>query len=89
MALGATRHGVITLVVKEGLVLAGAGLGFGLFGAYFVGRAMQSILFGVSAIDFPAFGAVGLLLLLAALLACYLPAYGAASVEAMQFLRNE
>jgi putative ABC transport system permease protein len=50
---------------------------------------MQSILFGVDAIDFPAFGAVGLLLLLAALVACYLPARRAASVEAMQFLRNE
>ncbi len=89
MALGATRQGVVALVVKEGLFLAGSGLGFGLIGAYFVGRAMRSILFGVSAIDLPAFGAVGLLLLLAALLACCLPAYKAASVEAMQFLRNE
>jgi hypothetical protein len=49
-------------------------LGLGLTGAYFVGRAMQSILFGVSAIDFSAFGAVGLLLLFVALLASYLPA---------------
>ena len=60
-----------------------------MIGAYLVGRAMQSILFGVSAIDFSAFGAVGLLLLLAALAACYLPALRAASVETMQFLRSE
>lgn len=89
MALGATRTGVIALVVKEGMALAGAGLGIGLIGAYFVGRAMQSIVFGVRAIDYSAFSAVGLLLLLAALLACYLPARRAASVDSMQFLRSE
>ena len=49
MALGATRNRVLALVVKEGVALACAGLGFGLIGAYFVGRAMQSILFGVGA----------------------------------------
>jgi putative ABC transport system permease protein len=89
MALGATRNGVIALVVKEGVALAGVGLGLGLIGAYFVGRAMQAVLFGVSAIDLSVFGAVGLLLLLAALAACYLPALRAASVEAMELLRNE
>lgn len=89
MALGATRNRVIALVVKEGVVLALIGLGFGMFGAYFVGRAMQSILFGVSVIDFSAFAAVGLLLMLAALLASYLPALRAASVEAMRFLRSD
>ncbi len=86
MALGATPNGVIALVLKEGVVLAGIGLGFGIFGAYFVGRAMQRILFEVSATDFSAFSAVGLLLLLAALAACYVPARWAASMETMQFL---
>jgi putative ABC transport system permease protein len=89
VALGAARNQVVTLVVKEGVMLAGAGLGLGLIGAYFVGRAMQGILFGVGAIDFSAFGAVGSLLLFAALLACYLPALRAASVETMQLLRSE
>jgi putative ABC transport system permease protein len=89
MALGATRHRVVALVMKEGLALACAGLGVGLIGAYFVGRAMQSVLFGVGAIDVPAFGAVGSLLLLAALLACFLPALRAAMVEIMQLLRSE
>jgi putative ABC transport system permease protein len=89
MALGATRNGVVALVVKEGVVLACTGLGFGLIAAYFVGRAMQSLLFGVRTIDLSAFGSVGLLLLLAALLASYLPALRAASMEAMQFLRSE
>ncbi len=89
MALGATRNRVVALVMKEGLVLACAGLGFGLIGAYFVGRAMQSVLFGVGAIDVPAFEAVASLLLLAALLACFLPALRAAAVEIMQLLRSE
>jgi putative ABC transport system permease protein len=80
---------VVTLIVKEGVLLACIGLGFGLVGAYFVGRAMRSTLFGVGAMDFSAFGVVGLVLLVAALLACYLPARRAASVEPMQALRME
>jgi ABC-type antimicrobial peptide transport system permease subunit len=74
MALGATRNRVLALVMKVGLTLACAGFGFGLTGAYFVGRATQSVLFGVSEIDFSAFGEMGLLLLFAALLACCPPA---------------
>ncbi|MGC1298038.1 MAG: ABC transporter permease, partial [Alloacidobacterium sp.] len=89
MALGATRNRVVTLILKEGVILAFVGLGLGLVGAYFVGRAMRSTLFGVSAMDFSAFGVVGLVLLVAALLACYLPARRAASVEPMQLLRMD
>ncbi len=89
MALGATRNRVVTLILKEGIILACAGLGLGLIGAYFVGRAMRSTLYGVGAMDFSAFGVVGLVLLVAALLACYLPARRAASVEPMQLLRME
>jgi putative ABC transport system permease protein len=89
MALGATRRRVVGLVVREGAALACAGLGLGLVGAYFAGRAMQSVLFGVNAIDPSAFAAVGLVLLLAALVASYLPALRAAAVEIMQLLRSE
>ncbi|HEX3435888.1 MAG TPA: ADOP family duplicated permease, partial [Pseudacidobacterium sp.] len=89
MALGSTRNGVVALILKEGVILACTGLGLGLVGAYFVGRAMRSTLYGVSAMDFSAFGVVGLVLLVAALLACYLPARRAASVEPMQLLRTE
>lgn len=67
MALGATRDQLIFMVVKEGLMLAGIGLGLGSIGAYFVGRAMQGILFGVGAIDLSTFDAVALLLISAAL----------------------
>jgi putative ABC transport system permease protein len=89
MALGANRSGVVALIVREGVILALVGLGFGLIGAYFVGRAMQSTLYGVGALDFSAFGAVGAILVIAALLACWVPALRAASVEAMRVLRTE
>jgi putative ABC transport system permease protein len=89
MALGAGRGTVVAQVIREGLALAGAGLVIGLAGAYLIGRAMKSILFGVGAVDLTAFGAVGVILLAGSLLACYFPARRAASVEPMRVLRTE
>ena len=89
MALGATRGRVIGLVVREGVILAAVGLGLGLVGAYFVGRAMQSLLFGVKPLDVLAFVSVGVVLMASALLACYWPARRAASIHPMQVLRME
>ncbi len=89
MALGADRNRVVALVVREGLALASVGLLLGFVGAYFVGRGMQSTLFGVGKIDFSVFGLVALLLLLAAVIACLIPARRAASVHPMQALRAE
>jgi putative ABC transport system permease protein len=89
MALGASRRRVIRMVLREGVLLAGVGLALGLVGAYFVGRAMRSTLFGVGAIDLSAFCAVGSILILAALVACIFPARRAAAVEPMKALRIE
>jgi putative ABC transport system permease protein len=89
MALGATRGRVVGLVVREGVILATIGLGLGLVGSYFVGRAMQSMLFGVRPLDVVAFASVGLVLMAAALLASYLPARRAASIHPMRVLRTE
>jgi putative ABC transport system permease protein len=89
MALGANRIRVVALIVREGLVLAGIGLTLGLIGAYFVGRGMQSTLFGISKLDFSVFACVALLLLVTAVIACLVPARRAASVEPMQALRAE
>ena len=89
MALGASRGNVVNLVLKEALVLALLGLGLGLVGAYFVGRAMRSTLYGVGSLDFAAIAAVALVLLSASLLASWLPARRAASVEPMKALRIE
>jgi putative ABC transport system permease protein len=89
MALGATRARVVGLVVREGAILAAVGMGLGLVGAYFVGRAMQSMLFGVKPLDVTAFLAVGFVLIASALVACYLPARRAASIHPMQVLRMD
>jgi putative ABC transport system permease protein len=89
MALGASRSNVVNLVLKEALVLAMMGLGLGLVGAYFVGRAMKSTLYGVGSLDYGAIAAVALVLLGASMLASWLPARRAAGVEPMRALRTE
>ena len=89
LALGATRSRVVTLIIKEGLILCLLGSALGLMGAFLMGRAMQSMLYGVGAMDFSAFSAAAFLLLIAALLACFVPARRAASADPMQTLRAE
>ena len=89
MALGATRNRVVRLIIRDGVMLATIGLGLGLIGTYFVGRAMQSILFGVKPLDVGAFLSVAVVLLAAAILACFLPARRAASLSPMRVLRTE
>jgi putative ABC transport system permease protein len=89
MALGAARRTVIALIVKEGMLLALAGSGIGLIGAFFVGRAMRSMLYDVGAVDLLAFLAVAAVLLVSALAACLVPARRAAKVHPMVALRYE
>jgi putative ABC transport system permease protein len=89
MALGAGREQVLRLVLTEGMMLALAGLALVLVGACFVGRAMRSILYGVSTVDPRAFALVAAALLTSAGMACYLPARRAAKVEPMVALRYE
>jgi predicted permease len=89
MAVGAGSRQVLLLVLKEGMLLALAGLVLGLGGTYFVGRAMKSVLYQVGAIDFASVGAVAVVLLLAAILACYLPARRATRIDPMAALHCE
>jgi predicted permease len=89
MALGASRGNVVSLVLKEAMLLALLGLGLGLVGAYLVGRAMHNTLYGVAAMDSGAVAAVAFVLLAAAMVASWLPARRAASIEPMQALRIE
>ena len=89
MALGAGHSSVLTLILKEGMLLAGVGLVVGFAGAYGVGKAMHSIFYNVGTIDFAAFSAVAAALLFAALLACFIPARRATLVDPMRALREE
>jgi len=89
MALGAGTARVLKDVLKEGLLTASIGLVLGTAGAYLVGRAMQGMWFGVGAIDLVALSAVTATLLMAALVACLIPARRASSVDPMVALRQE
>jgi putative ABC transport system permease protein len=89
IALGAGPQQVLRLVLGEGMLLALIGLGVGLAGTYFVGRLMKTVLYQVNAIDPAAISAVTAVLLLSALLACYIPARRATQVDPMVALRDE
>jgi putative ABC transport system permease protein len=89
LALGSGRQRVIWLILKEASLLAVVGLGIGFAGAVFVGRTMQTTLYGVSAMDFSVIVSVAVILFFTALLASYLPAHRAASIDPMQAVRTD
>jgi len=89
MALGASAPHVLRLVLRQGMLTTAVGLVIGIAGALVLTRAMQSMLFGISATDPIALLAVALLLGLAALLASYLPARRATKVDPIVALRHE
>jgi putative ABC transport system permease protein len=89
MALGAQATDVIRLALKEGMSLAGIGVALGLLASLALTRLMQGLLFGVSANDPLTFGAITLLLLGVAWLACWLPARRATKVDPLVALRCE
>ena len=81
MALGSDAQGIFRLVLSEGVVLLGVGLTLGLAGAFLVRRAMESQLYGVSAMDPLVLSLVAGLLALVALTACTVPARRAARID--------
>jgi putative ABC transport system permease protein len=87
IALGARGINVTRLILSEGLVLALIGLGVGAIGAYFIGKAMQSTLYGLQGPDLPVMILMATVLLVTATLACYLPARRAAAIDPIQALR--
>jgi predicted permease len=89
MALGAAANDVLWQVVRQGLVLAAAGIGAGLALAFAVTHLMMSFLYGVSPFDPVTFLAVPGLLVVVAVLACYLPARRATQVNPIEALRAE
>jgi predicted permease len=81
IALGSSARAIFELVLREGLLLIGAGFAAGAIGAVALRRALESQLFGVSATDPVVLGVVSLLLVATAALACALPARRATRID--------
>jgi hypothetical protein len=89
MALGAAQRGVLAMVVRQGLALAGTGLALGTTVALMLSRFAASLLYGVKAGDALTFTAAPAVLLGAAAVAVVVPAWRAARVPPMTALRYE
>ena len=89
MALGAERHHVLALVVRQGLSMAALGTVVGIAAALALSRLIESLLFHVTPSDPVTFGLVVAILLGVAALACYVPAWRATRVDPTQALRAE
>jgi len=89
MALGAQWRDVLRMVLRSGMSLVAMGLTIGLAGALALTRLMSTLLFEVSPLDPVTFAAVAVCVILAALIACYIPARRATRVDPLVALRYE
>jgi len=89
MAMGAEPRQVLTMVLWEGLKLVLTGLVFGVAAALMLTRLLAGLVYGVSMRDPAIFIIVNVVMLFVALLACYVPARRAASVDPLVSLRYE
>ena len=89
VALGAGRGDVLGMILVQGLRTIFIGVAIGIAGSLALTRTVESLLFGVTATDPLTFVGVTVLLVVAALLACYIPAHRATKVDPMIALRYE
>jgi len=89
IALGASRRSVLSMVLKQALLLVAAGLVIGFAGALAGDRLLSGMLYGVSALDPGVLALSGLAVAITGVLAAFLPARRAATVEPMAALRHE
>jgi putative ABC transport system permease protein len=88
-ALGASRGSIVTMVLRQGLVLTALGIGIGLAGAIAGSRMIVTLLFGITALDVVTYVGVAVLLFAVSAIACGLPAWRAAWVDPSITLRAE
>ncbi len=95
MALGAERHDVLKMILRQGMILALIGVALGLVGAYVLTKYLESwvnlseMLYGVKSNDPLTYGVIAFGLTLVALVACFIPAWRATKVDPMIALRCE
>ncbi len=89
IALGASRQDVLRLVVRQGFLLAIIGIVCGLAGAFGITRVIGTLLYNVTPTDPISFGGVAVFLTLIAIVASYVPARRATTVDPIVALRNE
>lgn len=88
MTVGARPQQILTLVLRQGGALTGAGLAIGLVAAYVVARTLQGMLFGVDALEWTVFAAIAALLAAIAIVASFAPALGAARVDPNELFKG-
>ena len=89
LALGAQRDQVLLMVLRYGLKLTLLGLGFGIVASLALRRTLANLVFGVSTGDPSIYASVAALMILVALLACYVPARKAAKIDPVNSLRYQ
>jgi len=89
IALGASPSDILSTVLRQGMVLVAVGLVGGLAGALVLTQALKRMLFAITPTDVPTYAVVSVLLLGAALVACWIPARRAARIDPQVALRTE